>query len=160
MKSKEWLRQWRKLYRQSEWGFGPAVLLAAVCISLATALRLALSAIGATLPFATYFPAVLLCALIGGRASGLLSILFSLVAAWWAVYDPHFAFAPLNRVTLANFVLFVVSATVIVFLALMHRHRLRAAGPRKRSSFVGRRGPTSERQPSHRCVRSRSPVVS
>lgn len=121
MNSAEWLRQWRKLYRHPEWGFGRALLLAMACVSVATALRLALSAVGATLTFATYFPAVLLSALIGGRASGLLSILFSLVAAWWAVDDPHFAFGPLNSVMLANFVLFVVSAIVIVFLALMHR---------------------------------------
>lgn len=121
MNSKEWLSHWRKLYRHPEFGFGRAILLATVCVGLATALRLALSAIGATLAFATYFPAVLFSALIGGRASGLLSILFSLVAAWWAVYEPQFAFGPLNRVMLANFVLFFVSASVIVFLALMHR---------------------------------------
>lgn len=121
MRAAQLLYRWRKLYWRQDLGVAQAILLAAFCVGAATVLRLALSAVGATLPFATYFPAVLIAALLGGRRSGFLAIPLSIFAAWSAIYDPSFSFARLDRVHVADFVVFSMAAGVVVLLAVIHR---------------------------------------
>jgi two-component sensor histidine kinase len=101
---------------------GRALLFAAFCVFAATALRLLLSLVGPTLNFATYFPAVLIAALIGGRLCGLLAIGLSIIAAWWAFMNPPFQFSPLTPVMIANFSVFAVSSLLVVALAVLHRN--------------------------------------
>jgi two-component sensor histidine kinase len=115
------LQRWRRLYRRDELKWFPSLLLALFCVAVATGARLLLGLIGPTLAFATFFPAVMVCALVGGRRAGLLSVLLSIVAVWWAFIDPYYSFGALNRVTLANFVVFSVSSLAIIWLALVHR---------------------------------------
>lgn len=112
---------WRFPYRRVEPSFAGALVLACVCVAVAVAARLLLGVFGSTLYFAAFFPAVLVCALIGGRTPGLLSIPLSLVAVWWAFIPPRYAFGPLSPVDLANFVMFVLSSLLVVWLAVRHR---------------------------------------
>jgi two-component sensor histidine kinase len=104
-----------------------ALVLAAACVVLATILRVAFGWIGVNLPFATYFPAVLVAALLAGIPAGLLAIVGSIVVAWWAFIPPFYEFSPLTPTDVANFSLFIVSSGCIVALAQLYRdvlHRL------------------------------------
>jgi two-component sensor histidine kinase len=91
----------------------------------ATLARVALGLLfGPTLPFATYFPAVLISTLVGGVIAGLFSIPLSVMAVWWAIDAPVYEFGPLTTVEAANFGLFSLSSLVVVWLAARHRQLL------------------------------------
>jgi two-component sensor histidine kinase len=79
---------------------------------------------GPTLPFATFFPAVLVSALFGGAVAGVLSIGLSILAVWWAFTRPFYEFEPITPVLAANFFLFAFSGLLMVWLAVNHRRLL------------------------------------
>ncbi|MEH2510686.1 two-component sensor histidine kinase [Nitrobacteraceae bacterium AZCC 1564] len=112
---------WRSLYRRIEPGFAGSLALALVCVAVAVVARVLLGLIGSTLYFATFFPAILICTLIGGRTAGLLAIPLSIVAVWWAFIPPAYSFGPLTSVHLANITLFALSSLLVVWLAVRHR---------------------------------------
>ena len=95
------------------------------CVGAATLARIAFGMLfGPTLPFATYFPAILVAALLGGSVSGLLTIALSIVVVWWAFTPPYYQFAALTLPQVANIVLFSFSAGLIVWLAAVYRRLL------------------------------------
>jgi two-component sensor histidine kinase len=98
-----------------------AFLIAIVCLGLATALRIAAGLIGVSLLFATYFPAVLVTAMLAGAPAGLGVILCSIVIVWWAFIPPFYSFGPLSATDVANILLFVISSGCIVALAYLFR---------------------------------------
>jgi two-component sensor histidine kinase len=113
---------WRRIsYRRTELRWFGATGFALVCVAVATVARVLLGLIGSTLTFATFFPAVLVAALFGGRISGFLSIPFSIAAVWWAFIPPAFAFGKITAVDAANFIMFSLSSLLVVVLALAHR---------------------------------------
>jgi two-component sensor histidine kinase len=112
---------WRSLYRRVEPGFAGSLALALACVAVAVVARALLGLIGSTLYFATFFPAILICALIGGRTPGLLAIPLSIAAVWWAFIPPAYSFGPLTSVNLSNFTMFGLSSLLVVWLAVRHR---------------------------------------
>lgn len=98
--------------------------LALTCVAVAVGARALLALIGSTLYFASFFPAVLICALIGGRTPGLLAIPLSILAVWWMFIPPAFAFGPLTPVNISNFTLFALSSLLVVWLAVRHRRNV------------------------------------
>jgi two-component sensor histidine kinase len=112
---------WRSLYRRVEPGLTGSLALAVACVAVAIVARILLGQIGTTLYFATFFPAILICALIGGRVAGLLAIPLSILVVWWAFIPPLYSFGPINSVTLANFILFGLSSLLVVWFAVRHR---------------------------------------
>lgn len=132
--------RWRQLFLQRmDLGFAASIVLCVVCVIVAAILRKLLGVLGPTLPFATFFPAVLISALFGGLFAGLLSIVLSIVTVWWAFAEPAFSFAMPDRVHMANFILFGLSGLLVVALALVHRQLLFAveAKERERQLLVG-----------------------
>ena len=123
---------WRFPYRRVEPGFWGSLALALACVAAAVVGRLLLGLIGSTLYFAAFFPAVLICTLIGGRLAGLLAIPLSIFAVWWAFIPPAFAFGKLSPVDIANFVLFGLSSLLVVTLAVKHRRNVFALEDRER----------------------------
>ena len=115
---------WRFPYWRVEPGFFGSLALALACVAVAVVARALLGLIGSTLYFATFFPAVLICALIGGRTAGLLAIPLSIIAVWWVFIPPAFTFGQLTSVNVANFVLFALSSLLVVWLAVRHRHNV------------------------------------
>jgi two-component sensor histidine kinase len=102
-----------------------ALALAVACVGLATVARGAFGwLVGPTLPFATYFPAILLAALSGGALAGIISILLSVLVVWWAFTPPYFQFQALSLNQLANVALFGFAAGLIVWLAAVYRNLL------------------------------------
>jgi two-component sensor histidine kinase len=133
--------RWKRLLDpRFELGWPGSIILCIICVVIATAARIALGALfGPTLPFATYFPAVLIAALFGGVTIGLLSIPLSVVAVWWAIDAPVYEFSPITPVELANFSLFSLSSLVVVWLALRYRRLLEhlAQQEQERKLLVG-----------------------
>ncbi len=132
--------KWRQLFLQrADLGPAAAIALCVVCVALAALARWLLGLLGPTLPFATFFPAVLICSLFGGLSAGLLSIALSIVTVWWAFTDPPFTFAVPDPVHTANFAMFGLSSLLVVVLALVHRQLLFAveAKERERQLLVG-----------------------
>ena len=48
-------------------------------------------------PFATFFPAALLAALVGGIGPGTLVAVLGGIIGWWAFFDPPMAFFPADE---------------------------------------------------------------
>jgi len=132
--------RWRQLFLQRiDLGLPASVALCVVCVALAAVARMLLGVLGPTLPFATFFPAVLICALFGGLFAGVLSVVLSILTVWWVFTEPAFTFALPDRVHLANFILFALSGLLVAVLALVHRQLLFAveAKERERRLLVG-----------------------
>jgi two-component sensor histidine kinase len=119
----KWLRRFTD--HGSPLGWAGALGFALLCVGLATVARIGFGwLIGPTLPFTTYFPAILVVALFGGALAGILAIGLSVVVVWWAFTPPYYEFAPLTLPQLANIALFSFSAGLIVWLAVVHRNLL------------------------------------
>jgi two-component sensor histidine kinase len=71
---------------------------------------------GATLVFATFYPPVLLAALVGGLAAGIFAVLLSSAVGWWAFMPPEFP----GR-DWPNLVFFAANAMLIVWLSASYR---------------------------------------
>ena len=113
---------WRRIsYRRVELGWFGAIVFAAACVLAAALARVLLGLVGSTLPFATFFPAVLVAALFGGRVAGLISIPMSVIVVWWAFVEPYYEFNKITPVQAANFLLFTLSSLLVVALAVAHR---------------------------------------
>lgn len=125
--------RWRRLFLQrAELGPALSIALCVGCVALATVARVLLGMLGSTLPFATFFPAVLVSALFGGLSAGLLAIVLSILIVWWAFTDPTLSFAPIDALHAANFTLFGLSSLLVVGLALIHRRLLFAVEVKER----------------------------
>ena len=116
---------WGEFFVDRRPGWRGAVGLCLLYVALASLVRLILGELfGLTLPFATFFPAVLISALFGGAVMGGLSIALSLPVVWWAFMPPYNEFKPVTPVLAANFLLFIVSSLLMVWLAVVHRRLL------------------------------------
>jgi two-component sensor histidine kinase len=106
-------------------GWARALALAVACVAVATVARAGFGwLVGPTLPFTTFFPAILFAALSGGALAGIFSISLSVVVVWWAFTPPYYQFQALNLNQVANVALFAFSAGLIVWLAVVYRHLL------------------------------------
>lgn len=113
---------WRRIsYRRAELGWFSAIVFAVLCVAAAALARILLGLVGSTLPFATFFPAVLVAALFGGRIAGLMSIPMSVLVVWFAFVEPFYEFNKPTPVQAANFFLFTLSGLLVVVLSIAHR---------------------------------------
>ncbi len=98
-----------------------ALLLAIACLAAATLLRLGFGWLGVSLPFGTFYPAVLIASLLAGAPAGIGVMVGAILVAWWAFIPPYYEFTSLNPTLIANFTLFIFSSGCIVALATFHR---------------------------------------
>jgi two-component sensor histidine kinase len=101
-----------------------AILLALLAVALATGLRTLVGQFGATVVFATYYPAILVVAVLAGAPAAILAALVTSVFAWWAYIPPAFTFAVPTSADLANLATFWLSASLIIWLSQMYRNTL------------------------------------
>lgn len=102
-----------------------AFFFALVMLAVATILRIGFGKLGATLYFATFFPAILLVALLAGPYAGAFSIFGTLIIVWWAFVAPAYSFSAINLNDVANFGMFTVASGLIVWLAHCYREAVR-----------------------------------
>lgn len=105
------------------------------CIAAPTLARMALAhLLDHTLIYATYYPAVLIAALLLGWRLGVLVLLMSAVIANYVFVQPEFAFA-LDSRSIAGSIVFLLTGGVILATAALLREalrRLNAAAARER----------------------------
>ncbi len=102
--------------------FSAAVLL----VALATLLRLAIDFFVPTaVPFATYFPAVLLATLVGGVSAGIVAMLLGAVISYWIFMPPNFYLAPLTAEAAVDFALYAFASLTIIWIAEQYRRVVR-----------------------------------
>jgi K+-sensing histidine kinase KdpD len=100
---------------------------AAVCIGLATLIRAGFGKLGGeVLPLVSYYPAILLSALIGGTAAGLLALLLSLCVVWSDFPGPLLSFDQPSREESVSLALYVFVSLLTVWLAEGRRVEARA----------------------------------
>ena len=95
--------------------------LVIACLAAAALLRALLAALGLSALFPTFYPAVLLAALIGGTPAGIAAILGTVLIVWWAFIPPLFAFGQLSGDEAANIVLFAASSGCLVVMSHLYR---------------------------------------
>jgi K+-sensing histidine kinase KdpD len=78
-------------------GSAEAYAFAIVCVAVAAVVRWVVGFwFEGIVPFATFFPAVLLAALVGGIGPGILAAIAGGLIGWWAFLPPPMVFFPLK----------------------------------------------------------------
>ena len=80
-------------------GSAEGYVFAAFCVAIAAFIRWAIgSFFEGVVPFATFFPAALFAALVGGVGPGTFAAVLGGIIGWWAFLAPPMAFVPLTNV--------------------------------------------------------------
>lgn len=109
-----------------------ALLLVVGSIAVATGARELFGQLGADLKFATYFPAVLIVALLAGPPAAVMTIIGSMLTVWWAFVPPFHSFVPLDTTQQINMLLFIFSCALIVGLSHSYRRLYMRLAARER----------------------------
>lgn len=107
--------------RQQAWWYGPAVTTA--CLAAATALRWLFGEAAATVPFVTYFPAIMACSVLASWRWGMVATLLSIAIVNYIFFRPYFAVATDGRSALMA-LFFLASCALIVAIAQTLRRTL------------------------------------
>jgi two-component sensor histidine kinase len=98
-----------------------ALLVVIFCLAVAWLLRAAVFDLGLNVLFPTFYPAVLLAGLVAGTPAGIVTIIGSILIAWWAFIPPFYEFGSLTGDQIANLVLFAASSGCLVFMSHLYR---------------------------------------
>ncbi|HEX8644319.1 MAG TPA: ATP-binding protein [Allosphingosinicella sp.] len=137
------MRRWRRVDRlyidlpAARPGSLNAFLIAILVPGVATLMRLGIDPWVAGVQFITYFPLLILVALICGYRAGLLAALLSTAASWYFIIEPRRSFEIHRIDDLLSIGLFLITALMIVTIA--GATRLAVARYRLLSSSLGRR---------------------
>ncbi len=103
-------------------GSAGAYAFAAFCVAAAALIRWAIgSFFEGVVPFATFFPAVLFAALVGGIGPGMFAAILGGIIGWWAFVDPPMAFLPLTSGAWVSLVAYFITSLIIVWVAEHYR---------------------------------------
>src|SRR5262245_55962416 len=73
------------------------------------------------IPFVTFFPAVLLAALVGGIGPGILATIAGGTIGWWAFLAPPMAFFPLKPGQVISLIAYLITCLILVWAAEHYR---------------------------------------
>jgi two-component sensor histidine kinase len=93
-----------------------AFATAAALLITATLLREGFAHFGASISFATFYPAILAAALVCGPFAASAALPAALLIVWWAFWSPQFQFWPLTATEISNSALFILSGSLVVYL--------------------------------------------
>ncbi len=103
-------------------GSAEAYAFATLCVVVAALVRWAISLFVAdVVPFATFFPAVLLAALVGGIGPGAFAAIVGGIIGWFAFVGQPMTFFPLTPGELVSVIAYLITSLVIVWLADHYR---------------------------------------
>jgi K+-sensing histidine kinase KdpD len=119
----------RKLYRFLRKGLKPnslpAYKFALACIAIATIIRIGFGWVGGIgLPFASFYPAILIVSLIAGVEAALFAMIVSMLVVGWAFYPPSFSFGPPLRGQVIDIGLYLLASLLTLWLAESYRRVL------------------------------------
>lgn len=96
--------------------------LAVACVLAATLLRLLIDIVSPdAVPFATFFPALLIATLAGGLAAGTLATVLGGLVSWWLFLEPRFAWMLAGKDHLVSVLLYLFAGALIVWTANQYR---------------------------------------
>ena len=105
--------------------WSPAAFVVALAIlGIAVCLRVLLDSLGATVEFATFFPAVLLASLLVGAPAGTCAALLAIPIVWWAFLPPVFEFSPLTPADYSDFKIYLLACGLLIWFAQLCREAL------------------------------------
>jgi hypothetical protein len=103
-------------------GSARAYAFATLCVAVAAAVRWVAGLwFEGIVPFATFFPAVLLAALIGGIGPGILAAIAGGTIGWWAFMAPPMVFFPLKPGQIVSLVAYLITCLILVWAAEHYR---------------------------------------
>src|SRR5215471_13138055 len=103
-------------------GSAEAYVFATFCVATAAIVRWATGYFfEGVVPFATFFPAALLAALVGGVGPGTFAAILGGIIGWWAFLDPATAFFPLTSGARISLIAYLVTSLIIVWAADHYR---------------------------------------
>jgi len=111
------------LFRLKPWSL-PAFALALATLLIATTTQVILASFGTTLYFATFFPAILAASLLAGAPAGILTAALTIPIVWWILMPPYFEFNPLTPAECNDFVLFLLSSSLVIWISHLYREAL------------------------------------
>ena len=115
--------------------------IAVVMVLAAAAVRLVfLQAMGPRVPFATFYPAVILAALYGGRRAGLLATALSAILADYFWIEPTGSFALGQPADWLGLVIFLLTGAMVAWITeAMHRAHTQAAAAEEQAKHATER---------------------
>jgi len=101
-------------------------IIALGVVALAAGLRYGLEMVwpGVVVPFATYFPAIVIVGYFGGAIACCTAIVLSLLSGWYFFLPPQNSFALQSRADVINLALFTIAAVSIGVLAVLLSSRV------------------------------------
>ena len=103
-------------------GSAEAFAFATVCVAVAAAVRWVVGLwFEGIVPFATFFPAVLLAALVGGIGPGILAAIAGGLIGWWAFLPPSMTFFPLKPGQVISLIAYLITCLILVWAAEHYR---------------------------------------
>jgi K+-sensing histidine kinase KdpD len=97
-------------------------VVAVACIAIATVIRFGFGWLGGELlPLVSYYPGILLAALVGGTGAGVLAMILSLLAVWLVFPAPVFSFGPPSREQSLSLSVYVFVSLFSIWLAESRR---------------------------------------
>lgn len=106
---------------------GQAIAVAGIAIASALRYALELAWPGLVVPFATFFPAVVVIGYMGGAAACATGVVLSIFAGWYFFLPPANSFAVASQADLVNLVLYALAAVSIGILGAMLSSRISLA---------------------------------
>ena len=109
-----------------QWRISPssaaAYAFATLCVAVASLLHWGIGFISEdSQHFTTYYPAVLIAALVGGAGAGTYAAILGGIIAWWAFMPPHFAFLSLTFGQVVSLLIYLLASLFIVWAANHYR---------------------------------------
>ena len=103
-------------------GSAQSYVFALFCVVVAALVRWAVGQwFEGVIPFVTFFPAVLLAALVGGIGPGILAALLGGFIGWWTFLNPPMAFFPLNPGQVISLIAYLITCLILVWAAEHYR---------------------------------------
>ena len=103
-------------------GSAEAYAFATFCVAVAAVVRWVAGLwFEGIVPFATFFPAVLLAGLVGGIGPGVFAALLGGAIGWWAFLSPPMTFFPLQVGQVISLIAYLITCLIIVWAAEHYR---------------------------------------
>jgi len=107
-------------------GSAEAYAFATFCVAVAALVRWTIGLfVEGVVPFATFFPAALFAALVGGIGPGIFAAILGAAIGWWAFIDPPMAWLPLTLAQKISLIAYLTTSLIIVWAGDHYRRLMK-----------------------------------